>query len=79
MDFSFGSVVKNLPSNAGDTGSIPDRGRSLKKKKERKKERKLSTLATYIRLHINYFSIFKSTLLRQEKKIANETTFSTQL
>ena len=37
MDFSFGSVVKNLPSNAGDTGSIPDRGRSLKKKKERKK------------------------------------------
>ena len=39
MDFSFGSVVKNLPSNAGDTGSIPDRGRSLKKKKkERKKE-----------------------------------------
>ena len=38
MDFSFGSVVKNLPSNAGDTGSIPDRGRSLKKK--RKKERK---------------------------------------
>ena len=68
MDFSFGSVVKNLPANAGDTGSIPDRGRSLKKKKERKKERKLSTLATYIILHIDYVSIFKSTLLRQEKK-----------
>ena len=36
MYFSFGSVVKNLPANSGDTGSIPDPGRSLKN--ERKKE-----------------------------------------
>ena len=27
-DFPGGSVVKNLPDNAGDTGSIPDPGRS---------------------------------------------------
>nr|XP_058937601.1 chromatin modification-related protein MEAF6 isoform X5 [Kogia breviceps] len=27
-DFPGGSVVKNLPANAGDTGSIPGRGRS---------------------------------------------------
>ena len=26
--FPGGSVVKNLPANAGDTGSIPDPGRS---------------------------------------------------
>jgi len=26
MDFSGGSVVKNLPANAGDTGSISDPG-----------------------------------------------------
>ena len=26
--FPGGSVVKNLPANAGDTGSISDRGRS---------------------------------------------------
>ena len=26
--FPSGSVVKNLPANAGDTGSIPDLGRS---------------------------------------------------
>ena len=26
--FSGGSVVKNLPANAGDTGSIPGSGRS---------------------------------------------------
>ena len=26
--FPDGSVVKNLPANAGDTGSIPGRGRS---------------------------------------------------
>ena len=26
--FSGGSVVKNPPANAGDTGSIPDLGRS---------------------------------------------------
>ena len=26
--FPGGSVVKNLPATAGDTGSIPDRGRS---------------------------------------------------
>ena len=26
-DFPGGSVVKNLPDNAGDTGSIPDPGR----------------------------------------------------
>ena len=28
MDFPGGSVVKNLPANAGDTGSIPGPGRS---------------------------------------------------
>ena len=28
MDFPGGSVVKNLPDNGGDTGSIPDPGRS---------------------------------------------------
>ena len=28
MGFLGGSVVKNLPDNAGDTGSIPDLGRS---------------------------------------------------
>ena len=28
MSFPGGSVVKNLPANAGDTGSIPDVGRS---------------------------------------------------
>ena len=28
MGFLGGSAVKNLPSNAGDTGSIPDLGRS---------------------------------------------------
>ena len=27
MDFHGGSVVKNLPANAGDTGLIPDPGR----------------------------------------------------
>ena len=27
-DFPGGLVVKNLPANAGDTGSIPDPGRS---------------------------------------------------
>ena len=26
--FLHGSVVKNLPANAGDTGSVPDQGRS---------------------------------------------------
>ena len=29
--FPGGSVVKNPPANAGDTGSIPDPGRSLEK------------------------------------------------
>ena len=28
MGFPGGSVVKNPPANAGDTGSIPDLGRS---------------------------------------------------
>ena len=28
MDFSGGTVVKNLPFNAGDAGSIPELGRS---------------------------------------------------
>ena len=28
MDFPGGSVVKNLPANAEDTGSSPDPGRS---------------------------------------------------
>ena len=28
MGFPGGSVVKNPPANAGDTGSIPDPGRS---------------------------------------------------
>ena len=28
MDFPRGSVVKKLPDNGGDTGSIPDPGRS---------------------------------------------------
>ena len=28
MGFPRGSVVKNPPANAGDTGSIPDSGRS---------------------------------------------------
>ena len=28
LGFPGGSVVKNLPSNAGDTGSIPESGRS---------------------------------------------------
>ena len=27
-DFPGGTVVKNPPANAGDTGSIPDLGRS---------------------------------------------------
>ena len=27
-DFPGGAVVKNLPANAGDSGSIPDLGRS---------------------------------------------------
>ena len=27
MDFPGDSVVKNLPANAGDTGSVPDLGR----------------------------------------------------
>ena len=27
--FPGGSVVKNLPANAGDTGSVPGSGRSL--------------------------------------------------
>ena len=27
-DFPGGTVEKNLPANAGDTGSIPDPGRS---------------------------------------------------
>ena len=26
MDFPGGSVVKNLPASAGDTGSVPDLG-----------------------------------------------------
>ena len=29
MVFPGGSVVKNLPANAGDSGSIPGPGRSL--------------------------------------------------
>ena len=29
LDFSSGSVVKNLPANAGDLGSITGLGRSL--------------------------------------------------
>ena len=33
-DFPGGSVVKNLPANAGDTGSIPGLGRSLDGAKE---------------------------------------------
>ena len=28
MDFQGGSVVKNLPANAGDMGSIPESARS---------------------------------------------------
>ena len=28
QDFPGGTVVKNLPANAGDTGSIPGPGRS---------------------------------------------------
>ena len=28
LDFSWGSVVKNPPANAGDAGSIPGSGRS---------------------------------------------------
>ena len=28
LSFSGGSLVKNPPANAGDTGSIPDQGRS---------------------------------------------------
>ena len=28
LGFPGGSVVKNLPANAGDVGSIPDPGRS---------------------------------------------------
>ena len=28
LDFPGGAVVKNLPANAGDTGTIPDPGRS---------------------------------------------------
>ena len=28
MGFPGGSVIKNLPANAGDKGSIPDLGRS---------------------------------------------------
>ena len=28
MGFSGGSLVKNLPANIGDTGSVPDPGRS---------------------------------------------------
>ena len=32
MSFPGDSVVKNIPANAGDTGSIPGWGRSLKKK-----------------------------------------------
>ena len=28
MGFPGGAVVKNLPANAGDTGSIPSLGRS---------------------------------------------------
>ena len=28
-DFPGGSVVKNLPSNAGDVGSIPDQGTNI--------------------------------------------------
>ena len=29
MGFPGGSVIKNLPANAGDSGSIPGLGRSL--------------------------------------------------
>ena len=28
MGFPFGFVIKNQPANAGDTGSVPDLGRS---------------------------------------------------
>ena len=31
MGFPHGSDVKNLPARAGDTGSIPESGRSLEK------------------------------------------------
>ena len=42
--FPGGSVVKNLPANAGDTGLVPDLGRSqLKKRKKRKKNRSWPT------------------------------------
>ena len=36
MSFSDGSVVKNLPANAGDRGSIPSLGRSPRKRKSSK-------------------------------------------
>ena len=35
--FLGGSVVKNLPSKAGDMGSTPDSRKSQKKKKKKKK------------------------------------------
>ena len=33
MGFPGGSVVKNLPANAGDTGSVPELGRSTGERK----------------------------------------------
>ena len=33
-DFPAGSVVKNLPSNAGDAGSIPGQGTKIPQTKE---------------------------------------------
>jgi len=33
MGFSVGSVVKNLPANAGDSGSIPAIGKRPKRRK----------------------------------------------
>ena len=39
MDFPGGAVVKNLPANAGDTGSSPGPGRSHMPRKQTKQKR----------------------------------------
>ena len=45
MDFVGGPMVKNLPSNAGDMGSIPDQGTKIPHAlRQKKTKRKIETI-----------------------------------
>ena len=56
-------MVKNLPSNTGNTGSIPDQGTKISPPKEQ-----LSLLAATRRPRTAFF-FFKEAFLKKKKKI----------